>query len=711
MKIKVVFILLIFFYSYLFSISIDDIRDIINTGDIYYARVQLSSVNSFQRNSNEFYLLATEIYYRLDAFDSAYYYANKISDKNIIPLEISGPLYIYNNSFPSRLSVLIDAYSEFENKNYIDALILFRNAKNLGDYFDINDYIDCYIFKSTLFSGDTTEAIVLAEKFIKKYNSLVRVEILKKLGEIQFYNDKLVVALEYLEDIPSENKINYILGEIYIALSMEEQAVSALNKALSSKSIYSDSSWIILSNINKADTLIRVKSLSLRRKYSEIITLLTQYTKENPSSNTANYYIGRSYRKLGNYSKALEYLKRIRSGEYFCYALFNIGLSYMSLNEIYYEKLSWETFINNCNSGNLYDDALFNLAKISLKEGDTTSAISYLKKIIESDENYDMIPSAANLFFQILSNSLKQQFINSLIKDNLTNKILPLLYFAADNLPNNEQEKIYNAIIEYNQLSEYARRSERKLLEIGYEEKNIIINFNNEEVFQIDDDVKYHCNKAKILYACGMRDNARLELSSLKDINLDEKIYIASIADFAGDRYIAIQKASACKYYYNILPSKIFFILYPQAFRLTIEKYSKKYNIPVEILQGLIRTESLFDNKISSHAGAVGLAQLMPSTAKYVAEKLELNYYNLFNPDHNIFLGSYYLQEQYNYFGRMEVAISAYNAGPGNANRWKNELNEERFIDNITFSETRAYVPKVLTTAWIYNKIQRRKFE
>jgi len=403
MKYKIILILLIFFFNHLFSTSIDDLKDIVETGDVLYARRQLSAINSFQRNNDEFYLIAAEIYFRLDALDSAYYFAQKISDKNLIPLEISGPLYIYNNSFPSRLSILIDAFSEFKNNNYNNSLILFENAKRFGDYNDINDYIDYYIIKSTLLSNDTTKAVILAEEYLKKYNSLLSVEVLKILGEIQFYNDKLSSALEYLEDIPSEDKKNYILGEIYIALSMENKAISVFNEVLSGKSIYADSSWIILSKINKADTIIRIKALSSRRKYSEIVILLTQYTLDNPLNNTANYYLGRSLRKLGKFTQSIEFLKKVQPGEYFCFALFNIGLSYMSLNKKDFEKSAWEEFIANCNSGNLYDDALLNLAKIYLKEGDTALAITYLKEIIESDENYDMVPTAASMFFQIIS--------------------------------------------------------------------------------------------------------------------------------------------------------------------------------------------------------------------------------------------------------------------------------------------------------------------
>ncbi len=135
------------------------------------------------------------------------------------------------------------------------------------------------------------------------------------------------------------------------------------------------------------------------------------------------------------------------------------------------------------------------------------------------------------------------------------------------------------------------------------------------------------------------------------------------------------------------------------------------------MVHAIARQESQFDREAVSHAGARGLMQLMPGTARETAGKIGESY-NLpgltSDPLYNIRLGSTYFQSMLNYFGgSYPLAVAAYNAGPGNVNKWLRANGDPRmpgvdmidWIERIPIFETRNYVQRVLENAVVYDAI------
>lgn len=120
----------------------------------------------------------------------------------------------------------------------------------------------------------------------------------------------------------------------------------------------------------------------------------------------------------------------------------------------------------------------------------------------------------------------------------------------------------------------------------------------------------------------------------------------------------------------------------------SIDKAARKYQLPRRLLQAVVRAESDFRVRAVSPAGAQGLMQLMPATAG------ELGVQDPFDIDQNIDGGARYLRSMLDQFGGdLELALSAYNAGPGNVIKYKGQ---------VPFAETRAYVDRVMRFAGRY---------
>jgi len=145
---------------------------------------------------------------------------------------------------------------------------------------------------------------------------------------------------------------------------------------------------------------------------------------------------------------------------------------------------------------------------------------------------------------------------------------------------------------------------------------------------------------------------------------------------------------------------------YPIKYREEIEKYSEKYDVEASLIASVINVESEYKIDRISQKGAIGLMQILPSTAEWIANKLGEEYIEdkLFESDCNIRYGSYYLSYLINYFGDENLAICAYNAGMGRVKSW---LKSENFYVNgkiceIPYWETKNYYTKVIKNKRYY---------
>jgi soluble lytic murein transglycosylase len=151
-------------------------------------------------------------------------------------------------------------------------------------------------------------------------------------------------------------------------------------------------------------------------------------------------------------------------------------------------------------------------------------------------------------------------------------------------------------------------------------------------------------------------------------------------------------------------------VVYPFPYRDLVEREAREWGVDPLMFAALIRQESAFKADITSGAGAVGLMQVMPPTGTELARTHGpegFEEHHLMTPEVNLHLGAaFYVDMSRRYGGDLPLVLSAYNAGPTRANRWRRypeASDPPRFTERIPFDETRGYVKNVRRNLGVYH--------
>lgn len=155
--------------------------------------------------------------------------------------------------------------------------------------------------------------------------------------------------------------------------------------------------------------------------------------------------------------------------------------------------------------------------------------------------------------------------------------------------------------------------------------------------------------------------------------------------------------------------------LYPKKYSEYVSKYSKEYNIDENLVYAVIKAESNFNPKAQSSKGAIGLMQLLESTAMDIIKvikfdnKLQYSINDLLlDAETNINFGTKYLSILIDRYNNIEIAVTAYNAGIGTVDNWIDNgiiKSDGSDVENIPYKETNNYVRKILRDYRIYSSI------
>jgi soluble lytic murein transglycosylase len=359
------------------------------------------------------------------------------------------------------------------------------------------------------------------------------------------------------------------------------------------------------------------------------------------------------------------------------------------------------------------DDALMEAAGLRRSQGKYSEAAGLYQQIPKSFPNSKFISRATWEIswsqylageYRVAADSLK-----GLLKDELLReKALYWLARALENTSDGDAESYYRVLVDEYPAGFYATwyRTQKGVKDLR-EPLSPSNGLNNLPLLA-------GFEKPRLLAALGMADESRAEMAAARKKTGDKKSlfpglarvylelqeYNSAIALFLQNRPVKWDKAS--------LP--LWSAGYPMVYSELVSRDTTANGLSEGLIYGLIRAESGFSPAIKSPAGAIGLMQLMPSTAKATArEKGTFNPQQLTVPEYNIKLGTRHFRDlMKDYNGDVIYSIAAYNAGSAAVDRWRKNtkgMKMDEFIESIPYQETRDYVKKVYASAATYRQL------
>jgi len=404
--------------------------------------------------------------------------------------------------------------------------------------------------------------------------------------------------------------------------------------------------------------LTRLSFFYEERNRPELIKYMELYIKKFPEEAQSGRFIwlmGRYYMKTGNNAKAVEYFTRgIKNYP---------DNSYTSYSRFWMQKIRPAD-----NKAGINDDFLTELA---VNNPDTYHALTLLKLKAERTET--------SLLSKQYDDALKN-------KDSKKMLLYHTLLFIKNGYDNSNTERFKQLDTGITgEYSEIAHMIKKPSYSMNYKGtlKKIETYFYAGDVDSINREIK--------LIPEDDKDAQKNLALAMTVYSIKHKYY--NYSTFYGFKLLNLMNI---KENLSLLPREYAEALYPYAFTECVNDESRMFKVKPELLLSMMKVESNFNFNAVSPAGAAGLMQLMPPTAKGIAKELGIDKYNLIDPCTSIKFGASYIAWLDRYYkGQIEYMVAGYNAGAGNVDKWKaNAANKDidHFSEFTPFDETRDYI-------------------
>jgi len=653
----------------------------------------------------------------------------------------------------------ISAYCNVKNKKWSEAeqdLKLLKNSNPI-----ISDYVLYYRAVSANGRGHYSDALTFLDEIKKHYpqsvwikkSSCERGKALFKLGR---YANASKYSLKCLKTISTAKKNSMLMNKISIlALARygdTEHAIKLIKKLILKVATRNELNQLlsITTEIGKEtynsikfwikqpeQRIIIAQSLYKNSMYKDSSIILTDIIKTNRSSDKlirkAKYLLAACYKKMHEYDASLNILKILYSTErrkllrskflskisllyskkgYYKKAIEirkqefktatkrtlaslanRIAILYMNSENYRSSLYWWKKAFYHARTRRAKARAYWFIGWCHYKLGEYSVAISKFNAITKS--RYHRYFKARLLYWKAVSlQKLKQnakaiKVFRKLIQSYPYGYYSMLAYGRTGLKPN-------NAALFYTPLESYPS--------ISISQYNAI-----------------HLQRAKFFSKLGIRELLYMELkqiSTAQNRNLSKSVIkIATknkLYDIAyrisGNFFKRCSKINPNRGGYCL---KIWKNHYPQAHDDIVKSSSKQTGVDANLIWAIMKSESAFRKNVVSKAGAIGLMQLMPTTAKLMSKNMNKNFADLYSPKDNIEIGTYYLSKLIKMFkGNIHAAIASYNAGEDVVSIWMKKakmMNGDEWIEEIPYSETNTYVKKVMSGYWNYTMLYGNK--
>ena len=500
-------------------------------------------------------------------------------------------------------------------------------------------------------------------------------------------------------------------------------------RSLSNSAKKNDKKKEELSHNAKLDEAIILYKIGKREGASKLFTSLTFDVESGNLGNEAFFWLGRIDHRKKDFHKAIrnynKYISSFKKHKYTDEAL-------LRLSEVYRKERKYSAslklltrLITEFKDSRFREDAFWYAAWTNRALGKTKKSISLFTQLVKEIPDSFLVPRALYWHARLL-NSDKSEKSKQLYKHLLFN--YPNSYYAFM-----AKQRIPFLLDSKKNFKSSKTDIENQKVKSKNENINVVFNKN---VQKISNDISDYFNSTKViklissniralkinyLIKYGFMEFAEKELNKFEKNSKIKNLMALKIAesyqadgDYHYSQFLIRKYAKSALKYPVTGESKAFWkVLYPRAYIDIVSKYaSEKDDCYPFLLMSLINQESRYKIDAVSSAGALGLTQLMPYTAKDIAKRLRIKKFKLDDlliPNINIRFGSWYLSQQLKSFdGNLVLALGAYNAGPSTVRKWikrNKQVEVDIFIEKIPFRETRYYVEKILKVYDIYQNL------
>tara|TARA_B100000287_G_scaffold196420_1_gene185550 strand:+ start:526 stop:2427 length:1902 start_codon:yes stop_codon:yes gene_type:complete len=597
------------------------------------------------------------------------------------------------------LSNSIYASSDLQRKNYKDA-IKYLSKGNYNKYYkykrSLKDYpLYPYLIYKEIHKSKVDEKKVL--KFIKDY-------------DYSYISKKAYINLIYR--LSSKGEHNLLLENYRDIGSTELHCIYLRSKIKSGKKNINETDirrvwlsgksqpktcdyvfrWLHRNSLLTNDLVMQRVLLALKRSNYSLGRYLVKYFPKNYKN------VGRQLIKVHRNPKKFLLSKRIKSSKHSDMIIehglkrisrksFKSSYSFLKKAKKYY-GLSKETQNYMLNS----------LLTTSLRNN-RDDAFNHI-----SSNGYDT--SDHKLIFSILDYSIHNQKWDFYIKNFLLIQKEQksgkkwTYWYAKSLLKLGETESAMEIFKELSKQREYYSFLSSHYTKEKYSINNKPITYDKKQlkIYSEDKNIKLIYE----LYILGKTKKAKEELIYFFEKNRDKNLnYANKIIQSWGWLHGVIIGYGESGYYDDVEAR------FPVKYVKIFDSVSKN-NFEKSLFYSITRAESAFDRFAISSAGAVGMMQIMPRTAKKVSRSVgysKINRTKLYNPRINIKIGSHYLKSLINKKKNIVYAIASYNAGPTKVRRWTRGkvVSDDAWIESIPYKETREYVKRVIEYLIIYD--------
>lgn len=552
-------------------------------------------------------------------------YPNSNLVKTTRPYFYLGKIHYKLENYKKAINLLkLTNYKKYESNYLIGSSYLKLSNYNLAEEYLNKNYLNFYNYENSEWEKLALEKLSLIKN---RYSYIYK---------LRFDDSLSVIGNLSNEDILMNANYSFSKGRYSLTQSLYE---NLLNR--------------------KRDYEIEIeliKTLYYQKKYTIVIKKGLHLVKDNIYKSKLYYHIGNAYRRKGQLTPAIKYLKKVKIDYLQRTRNYIIG-------KLYYLKGDYKQ------------------AAIYLEAANTTDSIEYLLKLYDKTDNNQKYSDTLNYLYRVNPYS------------DLAGEYRYKTYLKTGN------KSLLDDIIKYNYNSIYY---------------NLILDFTNKrkelEKYNLETKLSKYENiveKIELLTEIEFFEGIIIELNYTNFSSNDKLIknYLLSNAYENAKKY---DKAIKTSYKNSYSFSKYYEfqnLLYPKYYERLIEKYSRYYDVDKYLIYSIIKQESLFNHKIISYASAYGLMQLILPTARMFEP--DVNEEQLLEPETNIKIGIQYIKFLKNKYGNNTNAIIAgYNGGPGNVDKWLKRYGKIT-IDNIPFKQTKNYLKKVLNNYLRYKNIYR----